>query len=152
MSTPEDMMRARLLKALDLTEEDLKAVNGDPDTPGTYAHARRAHAQEREAYMTLTEKLAHRAREREQEAVPTSGEVSGKVSFEHNVIRLLEEILAKLTARGGLCAPVTPYYGLRDAMPKFSAERGGICYTIDDVQPWERKGKKRSKGKKRKKG
>ena len=43
-----------------------------------------------------------------------------------------------LTASGGLCAPVTPYYDLmmesetmrpvRDALPRFNAERGGIRF------------------------
>jgi hypothetical protein len=45
-----------------------------------------------------------------------------------------------LAASGGICAPVTPYYGLlelsiaarpvRDALPRFNADRGGIRYAI----------------------
>jgi hypothetical protein len=45
-----------------------------------------------------------------------------------------------IAASGGICAPVTPYYGLlelsvparpvRDALPRFNADRGGIRYAI----------------------
>lgn len=45
-----------------------------------------------------------------------------------------------LVASGGICAPVTPYYGLlelsvpsrpvRDALPRFNADRGGIRYAV----------------------
>jgi hypothetical protein len=45
-----------------------------------------------------------------------------------------------IVASGGICAPVTPYYGLmelsvpsrpvRDALPRFNADRGGIRYAI----------------------
>jgi len=45
-----------------------------------------------------------------------------------------------ITASGGICAPVTPYYGLlelsvparpvRDALPRFNADRGGIRYAV----------------------
>ncbi len=45
-----------------------------------------------------------------------------------------------LVASGGICAPVTPYYGLlelsvpsrpvRDSLPRFNADRGGIRYAI----------------------
>lgn len=45
-----------------------------------------------------------------------------------------------IAASGGICAPVTPYYGLlelsvpsrpvRDALPRFNADRGGIRYAV----------------------
>jgi hypothetical protein len=48
--------------------------------------------------------------------------------------------LEAITASGGICAPVTPYYGLlelsiparpvRDALPRFNADRGGIRYAV----------------------
>lgn len=59
--------------------------------------------------------------------------------FEENMAKI--EAVASpdvITASGGLCAPLTPYYGIqqisqafrpvRDALPNFSADRGGVVF------------------------
>lgn len=56
--------------------------------------------------------------------------------------KLIDDVTSPtaIAASGGICAPVTPYYGLlelsvparpvRDALPRFNADRGGIRYAI----------------------
>ena len=51
-------------------------------------------------------------------------------------IKAFPPVTGELLASGGLCTPVTPYYdleyvsahALRDALPAFRADRGGIRY------------------------
>ena len=69
------------------------------------------------------------------------------------IIGLLSQILKKLTpevltAPGGICAPLR----VRDYLPEFHAERGGITYLggdMLDVSDWSKpkKKKKKKKGK-----
>lgn len=81
-------------------------------------------------------------------SLPPGGPAATPVGIaDYGVIRDTLASRHSLTASGGLCAPLTPYYDLptittagspvRDALPRFTAQRGGIDYSKDDLEFWE---------------